>query len=261
MCSGLTSASFPECTYVDKSAFTYCVSLSNISFPKCSYIDSYAFSQCTNLSSFLNLPLCEFIGSFAFQYCSSITEVSIPECLRVEGSAFYGCWSLSSVYMPKVTYIDTYAFYNTKISELVLSNCGTVNWSAFQNCSQISHVSISGCFHIGSSAFAGCSNMTELYLSAPSPSTIRIRSGAFSACTQLNTVILHGCSSMERSAFYRTSVKSLYLYGSQMVGLASRVSFIFYPLPVSVFVPESLYGSYTANMNWSNISSRFVSMV
>lgn len=90
----VTSASFPNASYIGNGAFGSCFNLAfvsipdarsigtdafvgtiltSVSFPNASYIGSYAFGGCTLTSA--SFPNASYIGNNAFQYCRMLTDL------------------------------------------------------------------------------------------------------------------------------------------------------------------------------------------
>lgn len=154
-CSKLTSVIFPSCSSVGMMAFTSCTSLKTASFPKCTKIGSSAFESCSYLSS-AYFPELTTISSRAFSGCSRLTSISFPKLSRVSYMGMAGVGA-SSIYLPKLNYIDMYAFRNcTSLGVLSLPVVSYISTYAFENCRKLSKLYLNStkvCSLTQSSAF------------------------------------------------------------------------------------------------------------
>lgn len=215
-----------------------------------------------------------FIFAYAFYNCTSLTQASFPSCSSIGTSAFYNCTSLSQVSFPSCTTIGAYAFYKcVSLAQASFPSCYSIGMYAFYSCSLLSQVSFPLCSAIRSSAFYDCASLTQVSF----PSCTTIRPSAFARCTLLDTVIFNHTSTVSgiiySGAFYSCyRLLSLYLLASTLYSLSSAFSSTFYNTPMynstaqtggvygGIFVPSSLYNTYITAANWSNASSRFVSL-
>ena len=113
------SVDLPQCTTIDDSAFSGCISLQSVDLPVCATIGGSAFNGCISLQS-VDLPVCATIGLFAFSGCISLQSVDLPVCATIGGSAFSGCSSLQSVDLPKVESLGNNAFWESGITKVSL---------------------------------------------------------------------------------------------------------------------------------------------
>ena len=143
-CNSLTEVDFPNCSFIDRSAFSDCTSLQSISFPACTSIGWYAFLYCSSLQS-ANFPVCTAIVSRVFQGCRSLQSANFPVCISIGNGAFYNCRSLQSVSFPVCSFISDEAFYS---------------------CRSLQSVSFPVCSFIGSNAFNYCTSLSAIYLLA-----------------------------------------------------------------------------------------------
>ena len=92
----------------------------------------------------ITLPKCKSIFDSTFRYDSRLTTVDAPNVTSVGQSAFYYCKSLSSApFLSNVTYIGSYAFAYTDITELVNHRTGvTIGSYAFRYCSNFSYINL-----------------------------------------------------------------------------------------------------------------------
>ena len=287
-CTSLTTVSFPNATYINSTAFAYCTSLTTVSFPNATSIGNYAFISCSRLTT-ADFPSVTSIGSSAFQYCSSLTTVSFSNATYIGGYAFAYCTSLTTVSFPSVTSISSYAFYCcSSLTTTSFPSVTSIGGSAFQNCRALTIASFPNAISIGTSAFVNCSRLTT----ASFPSATSIGSYAFYYCSSLTTVSFPSATSIGGYAFnhcdilttasfpnvtsignnvfrYCFNLLSFYLLGSSVPTLGTSV---FTSTPIdgyttstggvygSIFVPSSLYATYTTATNWSDYAARIVSV-
>lgn len=112
--SSLTSASFPNVTYVALSAFYNCSSLQSVNLPKATCVGSTFYSA----------------SSSAFYYCSSLVDISIPLVNNLGTQCFYGCSSLQRIDLPSVEGIGLNVFRScSKLDTVILRNDAVVTLS------------------------------------------------------------------------------------------------------------------------------------
>ena len=188
-------------------------------------IYSYAFYSCGSLLT-LNISNCNYIGTSAFYFCKKLsTNISFSTCTKVETCAFYACWSIPMVSLPECTYIGTDAFAICKsLSYAYLPKVSEVLSYTFISCFCLSTVILSSCHFIGGSAFQNCYNLLSLNLTGLSSVPGMNNINAFSSTPISN---------------YTTSTGGVY---------------------GSIYVPASLYNSFTTATNWTKYSARIVSV-
>ena len=121
-------------------------------------IGDSAFSSNKYLSSvtFEDGSLLEKIGYGAFANCGSLTKVELPKnnSIKIGEMAFYECGSLNSINLEKVTSVGDFAFYNTALTEVVLSSDNVVlGYGAFYNSTKLTTVTLGKGATIGIYAF------------------------------------------------------------------------------------------------------------
>ena len=244
-CVGLISANFSNATHINDYAFYYCTHLTSISFPKALSIGASAFLSCWGLTE-VNFPSASYIGGCAFQYCSSLTTISFPNASYIGYSAFVSCWNLTEINFPSVTSMGGYVF---------------------QYCTSLTMISLPICTAIPSGTFSSCTGLISVDL----PEVSRLYSSAFLRCTNLTTVSFSKLTRIDASAFASCyNLLSVYLLGSSKVTLMNITAFASTPISTyttstggvygSIFVPSSLYSTYTTDTIWSYYIDRLVSV-
>ena len=110
---------------IDQYAFYALLNLESFTMPDSLIsIGENAFAHNYNLSNvFLNEGL-EVIGANAFEDCESLTNVNIPSTVKnIRSNAFSDCSSLTNVTISdnsSLLYIDSGAFYNTKLESFII---------------------------------------------------------------------------------------------------------------------------------------------
>lgn len=168
-------------------------------------------------------PIATIIVSNAFRQNAKITSVAFPACSLIGNNAFLYCSNLKNVSFPVCELIGDTAFYSCALESVSFSLCKVIMTGAFSDCRNLHTAVFTSCENISNYAFAGCKMLTELHLEG------------------VNSVPLLS----NISAFRFTPI-----VGSSAT--AGRYG--------SVFVPASLYQSFLTASNWSNISSRIVSV-
>lgn len=290
-CPQITGASFPNVTSIGSYAFATCHSLASLYFPNVNNVGQGAFLDCSSLTE-VDFPMAERLQSSAFESCSALSYVSLPNAKYIERSAFLNCINLQTIDLPQVTYIYAYAFVGCNSLSIVsgggsdlyiadnaftsCSNLRTVNipsasyigGDAFNCCYNLHDITLANVGLIGASAFASCNGLTSVTF----PKASIINGSAFAHCENLSAASFGSFISMRGSYhFYKCyRLLSLYLMGSSVVKFPYANTFTSTPIGGftdytdgvvgSIYVPASLYTSYTTSYGWSNYSSRFVSV-
>ena len=232
---------------IGNSAFEYCA-FSSLSLFGLSTIGVSVFYGCSSLSMFSyfgagNANRFHLLGTGMFQQCSSLYSISASRASFVSQSCFCYCKSLTNIYMPLVSWIGSYAFYTTgltNITSTTLSSCLAVSYYAFAYCSKITGISMYSLSSIGQRAFEGCTSLT----------TARV-----SRCLYIGSYAFYSCSKLS-SIYINTNVSS------QICTLANSNAFLGTLITSStgrIVVPNALRASYKAAANWAYFSNRIYS--
>lgn len=119
-CTNLTSISMPRLNRLTKRAFLNCSNLVVISLSNVTNIDSSAISGCTSLKT-INAPNLEYVQSFALSSCPSIESIELPS-LKYAGDRSFSNSGFRSISIPNATNIVSLAFYNSPVTNLVVSS-------------------------------------------------------------------------------------------------------------------------------------------
>lgn len=97
------------------------------------------------------------IGTYALYGCGRIKSISLPSSITtIEKNAFAYCRGLTEVYLPNVTFIGDYAFKNTNVNSLYLSeDIDSIGIEAFYNTKLTDYIFPLKLTNIGSKAFPG----------------------------------------------------------------------------------------------------------
>ncbi len=177
----LTEVDLSSLEYLGEDAFSCCTALEKVTLGAAlTTIHSGAFNGCTKLSS-INLSAVQTIGEDAF-YETALTQIDLSSATLIEKyafvyneeltslilnpngvelmeGAFAYCSMLSTVdNLNKVTYIDSYAFAYTAITEADLSSVTFIGEQAFlKNAPTAFKVTLSECLaDIGDNPFGNC---------------------------------------------------------------------------------------------------------
>ena len=244
--NALTSFTDLSSTAIVYGAFAYTSSLATISFPECTTVGSYAFAYCYKLRN-ISLPKVKTINTYAFQYCSSIN------------------YAIDSTHFPALSgTLGGYAFrgcqYITGVDHSGITSLGAQTFSA---CSRITTVNLPNVTSIGAGAFSYLTTCSEYSL----PKLTYVASNAFTSNWALKTLTLPAVTTISIYAFrYCSSLMSLYLTGSTVPTL-NKSAFLNMPFSASVnnvygsiYVPSSLYATYSTATNWAAYKDRLVSI-
>ncbi|KLT67808.1 leucine-rich repeat domain-containing protein [Flavobacterium sp. ABG] len=186
-CSSLLNFSANSLLTIAAETFQNCKSLSTLSFPSLTTIfNNGAFQGCTSLTTCSFPSLTTMTGSSQFYILPSLISFAAPNLVLTSSnlSVFFGCTNLSLI-LGKPTGLARNVLTGTKITSIDLSNCTTIDTSAFQDCALLSDVTnMDQVTSIGASAFNNCISL--LNFSANSLSTIA--AGAFINCKSLTAL-------------------------------------------------------------------------
>lgn len=151
-------------TKIGTYAFYGCTELTEVSFPNVSYIDRSAFGACEKLTT-VDFAIATTIGPYAFWSCRSLTSVSFPNATMIRSNAFYTCSYLISVDFPNAISVQDQAFGNCmRLTNINLPNATMIDSNVFSQCFSLSTISLPGAPGIGSAAFSSCRCLLSLYL-------------------------------------------------------------------------------------------------
>lgn len=226
----------------------------------------------------------ESIGKSAFSSLYYLTSIDIPSSVTsIEDKAFYFCTSLTSVTIPSsVTSIGVNPFDNCTGIQTFTVEDGNKFYDTRDGCNAIIETAtgrlVSGCntstipygvTTIGENAFAGSwfssidipSSVTSIgraafvgssLTSVDIPSSVKsIGEVAFRVCNNLTSVTLRSSAiSLEESAFDFSSIKDVYIYGSEMVENCGDNAFASIEDDATLHVDASLVDKYKATSPW-----------
>lgn len=210
------------------------------------------------------------IAQGAFAYSSRVTNVYLPEVTKVESYAFYNCETLKSVNLPKVSVVGSYAFRScSSLSDISLENCRDTGTYAFAGCTSLSRVSLPKLSIVSNMAFQNCSKLLSISL----PECTMIGAYGFAYCSNLTKVVLPRCSIMSNYAFYNCSnLASISVPALEEIGSTGTISRTFMgcnaltsiSLPLCTFIASMTFsscsklsviyiGAYSCSLGQSNI--------
>ena len=176
-------------------------------------IGNGAFEGCTNLVS-ASFPNVTSIGADVFRQCK-LSSASFPELTTAAngGNFRQNSQSLTTVYLPKLTTIQSYMFYDDeRLTTVDVSSATSVEGNAFQQCYALETLDL--------------------------PKVTTIKGSGFYNARVLSTLILRHTSvvTLENVNAFTNTPLTGYNSGS-----------------ANVYVPQSLISSYQTASNWSTI--------
>lgn len=159
-------------------------------------IDKDFFTGASKLTTVTTKGTINEVGEGAFKGCESLSNVDFfnkNENLIIRKNAFNNCGTLTSngVLNLKAKQVHDYAFQNTKIKELNITNttdwgdeiAGFIGWNHFQDCTELTKVTYSGVkskgFPNSSGCFADCTKLKEVSFLFTDSAQVNSRSGTF----------------------------------------------------------------------------------
>lgn len=235
-----------DVTSIGSYAFAYCMNLTGASFANATWFGSLAFAYCYSLQS-AYIPSVTTIQGSGFYKCSSLRDVVADSCTVIQDRAFDGCSALSSFNAPNLSTIRGYAFTSCGLVGFSASNVTMASQYAFYNCKSLMSVSLAKVQTIGSSCFIGCNSLSTAFLGSK---LTRVSASAFCSCWRLTELHLESVSTLPNlqnsNAFTSTPIGGFTSYTGGVYG--------------SIFVPSSMYNTFSAAANWSLFKSRMVSV-
>lgn len=189
-------------------------------------IEKYAFYNCKLLSSVTLPESCETIGEYSFAKCDILQNINLENVRIVLDYGLYQCESLTcedigGADLSKMYAIGLYAFSETRLSEVHLTNLSRVSEGAFANCKKLVTVELGKKTRIAPKMFQN-TPLTEIVIYSDSISdeafkgckelvSVEIKNDisylgteAFSECSKLSEVIFDGaCEEIAEFAFQK----------------------------------------------------------
>ena len=226
-CKSIKDITIPDSvTTIGDSAFFGCIGIEKITIPNSvTRIESFAFHSCTGIEEITISENVTSIGYDAFNSCVSITKITIPNSVTSIGAgAFRDCTSLESITLPfvglsanatgkdavfgaifgdtsysstsnntvKQQYASSYSsvsyyYIPSSLRSVKLTNCASIPYGAFDNCSMLTEITIPECTkEICRNAFRGCTGL--LSVSFKAENCVTFDSPYFSDCTSLQNL-------------------------------------------------------------------------
>lgn len=257
-------------------------SLTSIQLPnKLEYFWDSAFNGCTSLNTIVMPSTVKAIYNYVFQGCTSLSNVTLNEGCTTLGHHVFKNSSLAAVTFPNsLKSIDVYAFENTKLNTVDLSNTQIKKLpnGSFYNCEKLNDVKLPiELTDIGERAFyksaiasitfpsslqkidAWAFQNTKLTNVVIPTKTGHIGDGAFSDNAKLTTVVVNGLECyLAVSAFAKCdNLKDVYITSDKEPN-AERYGYPFQNNPTVHVVPnylETFKGLNTCNT--TNFDSNF----
>lgn len=207
--------------------------------------------------SYENTTFTGTIGSCAFFLCTKLSSVKFDGATSISSSAFGRCSCLYQISFPSCKYIGPYAFNSVATSTTVPTETvkftfplvTNVSTMTFGSCSRLYSVDLPKLTMTAQSAFAWCSTLSTVSLGSTATTKVTLASYTFRGCTKL---------------------LSLYLMGPYVASLVNVNAFTSTPISTNttstggvygkIYVPASLYSTYSTSTNWVNYSARMVSI-
>ncbi len=278
-CTGIEEITIPDTvTVIEDHAFRDCINLSKVSIPDSIIeIQEYAFSGCTKLTE-VNIPngVTE-LGNCVFENCTNLPQITLPDSVTSMGTyIFSGCSNLREAILPnirinitegtfkncsslgKVNFPETleairsYAFCNTKLSEVILPNKLTeIESYAFYNCDALTKVVIpDSVTTLGTYIFADCELLSDVTLGT---GITTIPSHAFNLCPSLQKIVLpYRTAAINSNAFTNCTSLTEITIPRATTTIAGGV--FSYPARLTVYGVTGTYAETYAN----NIGATFV---
>lgn len=186
---GLNIEQIPEsrrqATSIYDNAF-FNATIGEISMSACKYVGTAAFSANKAPVVNISLPEVSHIGSYAFAY-NNINSIYLPKLSIINRYAFCGAKFSSGIAdFPDVETIYDYAFNTASMTSINMPKVKTIEQYAFSQCYPLSSISLPVCEYIGYGAFSYLSSIKSLEL----PKVKYIDGYAFRDCYKVSQISL-----------------------------------------------------------------------
>ena len=155
-------------------------------------IGNYAFHMCTGLRFVYGNAAISFIGKCAFKDCSDLAVFECSIFGTVSDKAFYNCATLQNIALGdssasvSIDSIGEYAFANTALITVNISDIQNLGKGAFSNCIVLENAILSGTTSsLNPSMFDGCRNLETVTVA---DSVTEFGERAFADCVKLISV-------------------------------------------------------------------------
>ncbi len=232
--SAITSIPFSQISHIGDSAFSGCSNLENVELSKVLYIGNKAFENAGGITVFnsntvnyigenafanstvekVNLPNIVSIGVAAFQGCNGLTEFSAETLATVSQKAFKDCASLKTINIPLATTISNFAFVNTDLEKIDLSNITKVGKYAFQNSKSLKLANFPKATVVDTEAFSKCQSLVAIGL----PKAMTVGSSCFIGCDKLKALWLPAIKNLAFNTFNGSSIEFLQVDSAVTIG-------------------------------------------
>ena len=142
----------------------------NVTIPESvTEIGEYSFSECRKLKKVEIKGAVDKINAYGFIYCEQLEEIDVSQVKHFGRCCFSRCDKLKNIDLSSVQTMESTAFYNTAIENVILNfisedNC-IIPESAFKNCSNLKKVEIKGKLsRIEEEAFQGCECLENIII-------------------------------------------------------------------------------------------------
>ncbi len=197
--------------------YTGVIDIPNVIYPECAGamqcrvigVEDGAFKNCTGLTKVSVTYNVKTVGKEAFYGCTSLTQADVAGAEQIGAWAFYNT-AITFIYLPHVTRIENYTFYNcTQLAQVSLSNSLTdISDFAFKNCTSLTSINIPNSVkNVWNEVFMGCTNLATVTL----PEKMEYLGGnTFRDCPNLKSIKLpEGINTIQQATFMSSGLTSI----------------------------------------------------
>ncbi len=166
-CPNLTKVILNKLISIGDNAFSGCSSLIEVSFDSVEQFDINMLLGAPTIESIVlskakSIIVDEnntFLGLNA--YFPEISVFYAPFLTKIPENMFKDCKNISELVFTKLKYVGDYAFYDSSISIIDLSNAVEIGEYAFYNCDNFTEIVLPKATYVGDYAFSNCDNITS----------------------------------------------------------------------------------------------------
>ena len=193
VCPAIKNVTLKGISNLPSYMFVNCISLQNVDLPDTKTINSNTFFGAGKFK--LNAPNAETVNSEAFQL-SNVTDVYLPKVTFCGSNAFYSCNQITSISLPSVTTVGDQAFYGMEnLQQVDLPSAETICDRVFNQCNSLTSVNLPSVTRLGDKAFFEVPKIKQIDL----PSAKYIGDYAFFRCSNLESASLPSVEAFDSS--------------------------------------------------------------
>lgn len=164
-CEGIVEITLPDSLeHVGDYLFAYCINLTKVHLPEdLDTVGLYSFANCESLTT-INLNNIKEIKDYAFTSCVSLENASLDSIEKIGFGSFASSALKGEFILNDLKSVDSYAFQNTFVSEIIAPNIENIKDAAFADMDKITEFMLNEKItNFGSMVFTGSDSLEKIY--------------------------------------------------------------------------------------------------